>query len=176
MYITPNRRNNDDNDGRRVLSVDSPPVTVPRILYKYIYTAWNSMVLMEMIVKRARKPTDPYVVYILTNINTSVPPWLFRSRLTGPHHNTKSTLLIEVCSGGVNDPILHALTLPAGNVYATTVSKSFSDNGKEGWWSDDRNNRTRKRFWSRAVCNECVPGDMAYAKVRVESASRRDFD
>lgn len=68
------------------------------------------MVLMEMIVKRARKPTDPYVVYILTNINTNVPPRLFWSRLTGPHHNMKSTLLIEVCSSGVNDPILHALT------------------------------------------------------------------
>lgn len=66
IYCT---RRRDDDDGRRVLSADSPPVTVPRIpcIHIYIGRPWNAVVVVRsrgMIVKRARKPTDPRTVYV----------------------------------------------------------------------------------------------------------------
>jgi len=70
----------DDDDGRRVLSADSPPDTVSSVLSIHIQEDhWNTVMVWSrgMIVKRARKPADPYVAYIyihIANIHTSVPP------------------------------------------------------------------------------------------------------
>jgi len=83
IYIYTAGRRGHDDDGRRVLSADSPPVTVPRILYIYAYIGGrpsrNTVAVRSrgMIVKQARKPSDPCAVYICTctaSIHTSVPP------------------------------------------------------------------------------------------------------